>query len=74
LQDKIIGAHKKFKKWPHSLFRPKTNHTCHQKPDPSRETAPLKGKDKKNIFSPELFSLLAGSSFVVGVALSYAQI
>jgi hypothetical protein len=29
---------------------------------------------KKIIFSPELFSLLAGSSFVVGVALSYTQI
>ncbi len=25
----------------HTLFRPKTNHTCHQKLNPSRETVPL---------------------------------
>ncbi len=24
-----------------SLLRPKTNHTCHQKPNPSRETVPV---------------------------------
>ncbi len=24
-----------------TLFRPKTNHTCHQKPNPSRETVPF---------------------------------
>jgi hypothetical protein len=36
------GAPKKFKKWPCPLVRPKTNHTCHQKPHPSRETVPLK--------------------------------
>jgi hypothetical protein len=24
------------------LFRPRTNHTCHQKPNPSRETGLLK--------------------------------
>jgi hypothetical protein len=29
------------KKWPRRLFRPKTNHSCHQKPNPSRETVPL---------------------------------
>jgi hypothetical protein len=23
------------------LFRPNTNHTCHKKPNPSRETVPL---------------------------------
>jgi hypothetical protein len=74
LQYKIIGANKTFKKMAPSSIRPKTNHTCHQKPSTSHETAPLKGKDKKIIFSPELFSLLAGSSFVVWVALSYTQI
>jgi hypothetical protein len=26
---------------PHPLFRPRTNHKCHQKPNPSRETVPL---------------------------------
>ncbi len=42
LHYKIIGAPKKFKKWPRPLFSPKTNHTRHQKPNPSRETVPLK--------------------------------
>jgi hypothetical protein len=41
LRYKIIGALKKFKKLPRPLFSPKTNHTCHQKPNPSRETVPL---------------------------------
>jgi hypothetical protein len=41
LQYKILGAPKKFKKWPCPLFRPKTNHTCHQKQNPSRKTVPL---------------------------------
>jgi hypothetical protein len=26
------------------LFRPRTNHTYHQKPNPSRETVPSSGK------------------------------
>ncbi len=30
---------KKLKKWPCRLF--KLNHTCHQKPNPSREAVPL---------------------------------
>ncbi len=40
IQYKIIGATKKFKKraLPAKLT---TNHTCHQKPNPSRETVPL---------------------------------
>ncbi len=38
---KIIGTPKKFKIWPHTLLRPRTNHTWHQKPIPSRETVPL---------------------------------
>ncbi len=38
---KITGAPKRFQKWPCPLFRPNTNHTCHQKPNPSRETVPL---------------------------------
>ncbi len=37
---KIIGAKKKF--WPHPLFRPRTDHACYQKPNASRETAPLR--------------------------------
>ncbi len=41
LRYKIIGAPKKFKNWPRPLFGSKTNHTCHQKPTPSRETVPL---------------------------------
>ncbi len=32
---------KKIKKWPRPLFMPKTNHTCHQNPNPSRKTVPL---------------------------------
>jgi hypothetical protein len=27
--------------WPCPLFRPRTDHACHQKPNPSRETVPL---------------------------------
>jgi hypothetical protein len=27
---------------PSSVFRPKTNHTCHKKPNPSRETVPFR--------------------------------
>jgi hypothetical protein len=41
LRFKIIGAPKNFKNWPCPLFRPKTNNTCHQKPNPSRETVLL---------------------------------
>ncbi len=40
LRCKIIGATKKFKNWPSSLFRPRTDHAWHQKPNPSLETAP----------------------------------
>ena len=36
----INGATKKLKK-PRPLLRPRTNRTCHQKPNPSRETVPL---------------------------------
>jgi hypothetical protein len=32
---------KKFKKWTCPLLRAETNHTCHQKPNPSRATVPL---------------------------------
>jgi hypothetical protein len=47
--DKISGAPKQFKKWPRPLFRPRTrtNHTCHQKPHPSRETIPLNDAGKQ---------------------------
>jgi hypothetical protein len=41
LQYKIFGAPKKFKKCSRPLHRPKTNHSCHQKPTPSRKTVPL---------------------------------
>ncbi len=39
---KINGAPKKFKNWLRPLFRPRTNHTCHRKPNPSRKTVTLK--------------------------------
>jgi hypothetical protein len=42
LHYKIIWASKKFKKWPRPLFMLKTDHAFPQKPDPSRETIPLK--------------------------------
>ncbi len=32
---------KRISKWPRPLFRPTTNHTCHQNPNPCRETVPL---------------------------------
>ncbi len=38
LRYKIIGAPKKFKNWPLPLFRPRTNHKCHPKPNPSHDT------------------------------------
>jgi hypothetical protein len=38
---KIIGAPKKYKKWPCPIFRPETNNTCTQKPNVSRETVSL---------------------------------
>jgi hypothetical protein len=41
LRYKIIGAQKKFKNWPLPLFRPRTDHACPQKRNPSRETVPL---------------------------------
>jgi len=28
--------------WPCPLFRPRINHTCHHKPNPSRDTVPIK--------------------------------
>ncbi len=48
LSYKIIGAPKQFKKWPHPLLRPRTDHACPQKPNPSRETVPLKSQDSLN--------------------------
>jgi hypothetical protein len=41
LRYKIIGAPKKFRKWPRALLRPRTDHACPQKPNPSHETVPL---------------------------------
>jgi hypothetical protein len=38
---KSLEQLKKLKKWPLVLLRPKTNYTCHQKLNPSRETVPL---------------------------------
>ncbi len=37
LHYKILAAPKKFKKRPRRLNRPKANHKCHKKPNPSRE-------------------------------------
>jgi hypothetical protein len=39
----------KLKKWPSPLFSAKTNHTCYQKPNLSRETVPLRVKEKITI-------------------------
>ncbi len=51
LRYKMIGAPKKFKKWPRILFRPKTNHTCYQKPNSSRNTVHLRNvKNVSNYF------------------------
>jgi hypothetical protein len=42
LTHKFIGPSKKFaKNWKSPLFRPGTDHACHQKPNPSRETVSL---------------------------------
>ncbi len=43
LRYKNIGAPKNLKNWPRPLFRPRTDHACPQKPNPSRETIPLRG-------------------------------
>jgi hypothetical protein len=40
LRFKIIGAPTKFKNWPGSLFLELA--ACHQKPNPSHETVPLR--------------------------------
>jgi hypothetical protein len=37
---RIVGV--VFKKWPCPPVRPRTNHPCHQKPNPSREIIPLR--------------------------------
>ncbi len=42
LRYKIIEATKKFKNRPRPLFRPGTENACYKKPNPSRETVPLK--------------------------------
>ncbi len=59
---KIIGAPNKFKKWPRPLFRPKTNHTYHQKPHPTRETVPLildeRGNKPRDTPKAELLGIL----------------
>jgi hypothetical protein len=45
---KSLEPIKKLKKLPRTLFRPKTNHTCHQRPNISRERFSLK-REKFNI-------------------------
>jgi hypothetical protein len=47
-----------------SLFRPKTNHTCPQKPSPSRETVPL----KQSITFPTLKKISATHVIKLGFA------
>jgi hypothetical protein len=47
LRHKIIREPKTFKRLTGPLFRPKTNHICHQKPNPSRETVPSTGNPQK---------------------------
>jgi hypothetical protein len=41
---KIRRVIKKFKKQARRLFWPRSIHFCHQKPDPARETVPLRSK------------------------------
>ncbi len=42
---------------PRPLFRPKTNHTCHQKPNPSGELVPSSHNDFPFLFlSPKLLT------------------
>ena len=59
---KPCWAAKKLKNWPSPLFRPRTNHTCHQKPNPSREAVPLKGKTRLSVpaSSPPVLRALGG--------------
>ncbi len=58
----IIAAPKKFKKRPRRLNRPKANHKCHKKPNPSREPVPfnahwLMAKNICKIWNVSLFTL-----------------
>jgi hypothetical protein len=46
LHYKSIGATKNVKNWSRPLFRPRTDHAYHQKPNPSREAVPLIGRDE----------------------------
>ncbi len=59
---KYFWAAKKIKNWLRPLYRPRTNHTCHQKPNPSREAVPLKGKTRLSIpaSSPPVLRALGG--------------
>jgi hypothetical protein len=41
LRYKIFEVPKKFKNWPRPLFRLRTDHACHHKPNPSRDTVPF---------------------------------
>jgi hypothetical protein len=45
----VIKSLKHLKKLPRPLFRPKTNHSCHQKPNPSRDAILLRDKGERTI-------------------------
>jgi hypothetical protein len=52
------------KKWPRRLFRPRTNHARHQKPNPSRETVPVMGQCQKNYFINKKNSLTVDGAYL----------
>jgi hypothetical protein len=45
----IIGAPEKLKNWPRPLFRLRTNHTCHQKPNSSFRGVKGSDPDSNNL-------------------------
>ncbi len=67
----MIGAPKKFKNWPRPLFRPITDHACHQKPNPSRKTVPL---NEYMIAQVSTYLLMWVSSCSCGYIVSYVSI
>jgi hypothetical protein len=64
LRYKTIGAPEKFKKWPHTLFRPRTNHTCHPKQNPSRETVPSRSSRFDDLLKSIFLNTIRTLSYV----------
>ncbi len=63
-----MAVHKKFYNWPRPLFKPRADHACHQKPNLSRETVPLKPKSKEDLLSIWIGGMAAGLGKEVGSA------